>query len=545
MDDFLAVEVELTTGEKLRFGPDESAVADVPSNVSYSTQIPGGFGSASFTLPKPANLSKDDARLFASVRIYGPGDRTEYEGRVLGVPQVGATEIRVDCEGWVAHLDDDESYRFLGIHGELNAWQGPSVQRRINLLGASIDPDGGQVVGDPTTGAPSIRTGLDGAWSRTKLSEMWLDTKGVPIGKHLAAWKKESTVLAADPSWTWRISTAQDDVEGGSPVHSANLLAAGPSSTSIDASADHTFARVQMYYTTAGTVGGDGRTYGVYWIPVVVGRHGLTLLGSSPNFGLAPHEVLRYVVENGAPLLTVAHDAIDESSELLLHCAFLDPTTVRTVVEDIVRRGGMSFRIPDWGVYEDRGFFCREPGSYGRTWRVSKSDVATPIGSGPDATRRCSEVFVVWRDGAGRQHTIGAPGSGADVESELLKDSDPDNPAHAVRKRKVVNAGTTYEAGALFYGQVRLAEFNAIYWRGSIDVIGTIRDDSGKSHPARRARGGDTIIVEDEVDWPELPVVQTNYDHPALRNRVDIGAPADRGDTLFARMESAASMAGA
>jgi len=58
---YIAASLTLSDGRVIRFGGDESDPENVPYDLSFETKIPGGFGVASITLPKPANLYKDDA----------------------------------------------------------------------------------------------------------------------------------------------------------------------------------------------------------------------------------------------------------------------------------------------------------------------------------------------------------------------------------------------------------------------------------------------------------------------------------------------------
>jgi len=90
MDHWIAASLFLSDGRVIRFGPDEADAENVPSDIAFDTSNPGGFGSASITLPRPEDLRTDDAKLFSHVELYGPGNIVYYEGFINGIPQVGA-----------------------------------------------------------------------------------------------------------------------------------------------------------------------------------------------------------------------------------------------------------------------------------------------------------------------------------------------------------------------------------------------------------------------------------------------------------------------
>jgi hypothetical protein len=112
------------------------------------------------------------------------------------------------------------------------------------------------------------------------------------------------------------------------------------------------------------------------------------------------------------------------------------------VIEQITAIGSSTTQPNDWGVYEDKTFFWRTPGTYGRTWHVRRDQVATPTSDGPQADQRVAGIKVVYSDASGRERSVGPVGSNADTETNDLLSIDPDNPASQIPGAfEVVNVG--------------------------------------------------------------------------------------------------------
>ena len=119
------------------------------------------------------------------------------------------------------------------------------------------------------------------------------------------------------------------------------------------------------------------------------GDHGLTLRGSDPK-GVVASDVVAYVIRQ-APLSTDI-SSIDPTSFVIPHLIYPEDVSLRQVIEEVTALGGASNVPNDWGVYNDKVFFWRSPGSYGRTWRVRRDQIATATSEGPDADLRVAGV---------------------------------------------------------------------------------------------------------------------------------------------------------
>ena len=109
--DNLSCNLTAADGSSLRFGPDEALAINVPVSIEFGTALSWGFAEAMVTLKRPAGQSDLDKFLFANATIFDDAGQTVYKGRVAGVPRGGQTEVSLDLEGPLAHLDDNASAR--------------------------------------------------------------------------------------------------------------------------------------------------------------------------------------------------------------------------------------------------------------------------------------------------------------------------------------------------------------------------------------------------------------------------------------------------
>lgn len=539
---WLACQLHYFDGQYKRFGPDERDDADVPYQIQFDTQMPGGFGSGSLVLPRPPRLRADDASLFCEAIIYGPHG-TVYEGRVVGIPQVGSDEIRLELEPWSEALTDDETFRQVFRDIDLSRWEGPSLQRQINLAYPTsfYVGEGPSVVWDTTSS--NLELAAIGPWdlNHRPAPQAWYRSP-VPLKRIDYSYKTIGNTTNA--AFRLFVHLSDDDVLSASD-QSADLHGAAVGSGTVLASTEsHYWALVEFYDGSAGgasTV--DNEEFKVFFSTALYGNHALT---PESDGGFLGSDIIAYALDRSAPDLTYTlGDSIETSTLTIPHLTFLEPTTARSVVEQVTAIGGAQFTLNDWGVFDRRGFFHRSPRSYGRTWRIRKDQVATPTSSGPQAKDRTAGFMVSYRDGSGKAHTVGPPGSGADHETTDLLDTDPQNPANRLkRKFRHRQVGITNQEGAIRIGQVLLASANRLDWQGSVDVRGEATDAQGNKHPVSAMRAGDWLAMEDEEGLlEEQPVVKTSHSHSDLVTQVDIGRPPDTAEVLIGQLEAATDLA--
>jgi len=536
MRDEIAVSLNLADGRTLRFGGDEADAENIPYDISFDTQIPGGFNGASITLPKPANLYTDDARLFSDAVVYGAGGRTLYEGFVTSVPQVGANEIRLELSGWAQALDRYQTFKEIFVDRDLGAWEGPSSARTRAVLDlGTSNLDEASVDWDSTTPA------------------LALATDGGRVNPIIEAYYDAGPGLLVDSIYYDMISTSTSSYTGVIGVAATNTLGSASNTgdllTGSNSSAAGTFtpATERRYgyaqFSLVGTVG-TTRTEMRLRNLAVYGNHGLTLRGTDPK-GVFGSDVIRYVI--GKTLLNTTSESVELSSEIIRHLAFREDTPIPSVIEQVTAIGSSTIQPNDWGVYEGKTFFWRTPGTYGRVWHVRRDQVATPTSDGPQADQRVAGVKVVYSDASGRERSVGPVGSNSDTETNELVSIDPDNPASRIPGAfEVVNVGLVpLEANAINIGKLILNERNALRWRGSVQLQGEATDENGNRYPVALVRAGDTIVIEDDADTTPRTINSTSYTHSDLSLTANVGARPDTLESLLGRLAAVTELFGA
>lgn len=535
---WIAANLFLTDGRVLRFGGDEVDAENVPSNISFDTSNPGGFGAASITLPMPENLAADDAKLFSHVEMYGPVGIV-YEGYVNGVPQVGANEIQLNLTGWVGVLDKIETFREIFVDRDLNRWGPQSRQHRINTLAtyrSSTDPS---VEPDTTTALPAVTLTLEAGLVNPSAVGFYDAGAGNTIGSIYYDYTSLST-----STHVGLVEVSSDDLSTATQATS-DLLTTSNSSGTGTLTATTFYRYGAIVFVLVGTVGTSDASLTFRYL-TVFGNHGLTKRGTAPDQGYYASDIIGYAISQAPSLTYSTADSIETTSFVIPHLTFTEDTSLRSVVEQVTALGGNQNVANDWGVYEGKQFYWRSPGTYGRVWHVRRDQVATSSSDGPDADRRCAGVKINYTDGAGTSLSVGPPGSNSDYETTALLDSDTDNPAYRIPGAfKSESVGITSQTGAINIGTMILNERNRLDWRGSVEITGEAEDENGNLFPAALIRAGDRIVVSDSGDTTERTIVSTSYDHGTETCRADIGARPDSLEALLGQLAAVTDLIGA
>jgi hypothetical protein len=527
---WVAASVYLSDGRVLRVGGDEADPADQPSGISWDTSNPGGFGSGSITLPRPENLYADDAKLFSHVEIYGELG-TYFEGYVSGVPQVGTDEIQLSLSGWSSVLDKHETFREIFVDRDMSRWGDAARSRRLSVLngGTYGSITGPSVESDTEDALPALTLTLE-QYKVAPAADAWYDA-----GTELVGSIYYDMTSLSSAAYSGYIAAADADDATGITL-SSELL------TGTDSSASGTFTPTtpQRYgailLSIVGTVGSVDRSMTIRNL-AVFGDHGLTKRGTAPNQGYYTSDVVNYAIAQAPSLTASLGESIESTSFVIPHLTFTDDTSLRSVVEQMTALGGNQNVANDWGVYEDREFYWRSPGTYGRTWHVRRDQVATSSSDGPDADRRVAGVKVNYTDGSGTSLSVGPPGSNADYETTDLLDTDTDNPAYRIPGAfKSESVGITSRQGAINIGAMILNERNRLDWRGSVEVQGEAEDENGNTFPAALIRSGDRIVISDSDDTTPRTIVSTQYDHGSMTCSASIGAHPDSLEALLGQL---------
>ena len=526
MSQYLAASIGLSDGRVIRIGPDEDQVGDIPTSFTFQTQIPGGYGPASLVVPRPPDLYADDAKLFSDVVVYGEGMRIVYEGYVTGLPQQGEREIQLQLTGWSTVLDRIQNFRQIFVDRDLSKWREPSAPRRLDLLQQGASTINGPTIGAGQSSEPTLVLPVTG--SGTLRAEAWFDAgPGLKIAS--LYWKKFSGIFAGS-SYSMLVGFRDSD-----DTISSNDQRIEPTGDTTKNDYSFVATRPTRYaYLFAGLGSGfDTGAEATFEGMSVYGQHDLTPAGPRPS-GVYGSQAIAYMV--GATPLSVLPDSIEDSDFIIPHLSFTNDISLREAIEQINVLGGRE-RLPnDWGVYENREFFWRTPGTYGKTWLVSSDNLSGVRSDGPDSVLRTSGVKVNYQNEGGSSRSVGPPDSFADYETPSLLSIDSDNPAFQIPGYHTESVGITSQAGAINIGRVILNERNRLNWRGELELQGDVMDSEGKSYPVHRVRAGDQVIVQDDSDTRPRPINSTTYNHDNLSLTASLGAVPDTLDSLLARL---------
>jgi hypothetical protein len=530
----LAVAIEHADGTTSRWGSDEPAAGDVPAGLTFSTRVPGGFGTMGCSL---ARLTSDEARdleRLDDVTVYGPGGEHAWEGRQSAFPREAAA-INVDAVGYATHLLDDPSFRCVFVDRDLASWGEPPAPR-IVAIAAAFNPYGEQM-------QVTVKGTLIHFTAPTQ--------KNIEAGSTVEVWRRMPVgTLAA-------VAQAAVDQHGTGDIESARFRVTddedGTTFTdyviTVDGTVKTAVFTIPTRYVTLRFKADLGLNKaagaGVYrdWQKLAIfGDHGLTRYPTDTDEpdGVLARDVIRYVLAQAAPLIRVDDSKLAPGDGFVIpHLVFDTPTTA----EDVILRAN-AFHMYAWGVEDNRTFFWRPADEYRRRWVARIGDGAVVSDEGEQSETAVNGVLVSFTDPAGEQRLAGPPGSGADTEDVLLEITDPQNVvnAHGIPRKwgRLELAFTTTALGAIQAGARWLAEQERIEHRGSIVVYGTIEDaDSAVIDPVWAVRAGDGVRVED-ADGNVLDdfrqIVETTYTHDDRSNSLSIEALPHTSEAIQERM---------
>lgn len=537
----LTIEAETPSGRFYRWAEDAPSPDNVPSGVRLSSTMPGGYETFDCALPRKPGATAPDLQRLTTIRASLPGKQV-WEGRLERAPQESGDQFLIapSAVGWQAHLEDDKTAREIYVDQDFNRWGSASVQRRENIRASApgyVAGDG-TVYHDTTTGQPSLALIQNGGWENTTrpfIVALYDAGAGVDIGSIYYAWKKNADIDNTNTNWRWLIQSSAADVMTSS-TSSGSLRAAGPGTGTLTPASGHRFAELALIYD-AGPVVSDNGEYVIYWTRLAVyGDHGLTKYGTESATeakGLLASDGVTHSVQTWAPLLNVIPGStVQPSGFVISHMIFPDNTTAAEMVRQWSR-----FGLQDWAVWDDKTFWWTERNAQGRSWRARVG----PSGlkdNGPQVDRLWESVVVQYQDVDGSTRTVGPVGSGADTESDLLKDTDPANPANqlGITRRADLQMGVSTPAGATEVGARFLEAQKLLDTAGQATLTGHVEDDKGILHAVSEIRGGDDITFVDASDPSPRRVVRADYDHSTRSCSVELDSPPDGLAALLERL---------
>jgi hypothetical protein len=160
--------------------------------------------------------------------------------------------------------------------------------------------------------------------------------------------------------------------------------------------------------------------------------------------------------------------------------------------------------------------------------------------SGPQVERLWNSILVQYQDVDGSTRTVGPPGSGADTETVLLVDNDPENPANrlGLNRRDLLQTGTATPASAIEIGRRFLEETKQLDSAGRAQFIGHVEDDRGMLYPYTAPRAGDTVEFVDAAHGGERRIIQTEKDPASKTCSVELDAPPQALEALLERLQA-------
>lgn len=532
METWLAASVSLPDGRIKRYGPDEHNVEDQPSDLSFDTG-PGGFGSAQITLPRPFGPSEwsESRNLNCPVEIYDAYG-TVYEGFIVGTPQAGPTSVTLQLAGWVSVLDMIETFRARIVDSSLEGWEPAAGPQKQGLYGLGFNyVHDASVDTDVATSLPNLHLQVE----PDDPNQIAIAVYDIGPGQTIDSIYMDA-ISVSTSDYVGQAAVQEDDAGTGFSAQTdfltgTNSSFVGTYTPSIDARYG-----VIMFHLF-GTPGSTPTSLSIRRLKVF-GKTGITKRGTAPNQGVYQSDVIAYALGFQSSLNYTLGDSIEETSFVLEQVAYGEDTTLRTVIENMTVLGGNQIVPNEWGVYENREFFWKSPGTHGRTWYVRQDENATAQSDGPDIARRVAGIKINYDDGSGKMLSVGPPGSNSDYETTELVDPDPDNPAHRIPGAfKTETIGIVpVRQDVINIGVNMLNSRNQLDWRGSIQITGTVRDEHGNEYPVNRVRWGDRVVVADSPDLTPRPVSQTSFDQGSLTNQVSIGDHPDTEESVLGRL---------
>lgn len=509
----LALSITSADGRSTRWGPDEPSAAEILASLGFGTSAPGGFKDLTGSLPRRIDREYPDLGLRDSVRVYGPGNETVWEGRVAQLPRSHGAGFGITpgAIGHAALLRGRPDFQEVYVDRDPASWDLPSLARQATSLASGrsagdltwTQQHGGWLLPFPTTAIGATRIAAElhyqGRSTTPVATLQYMGAYGgTPVG-----WAHELYSAVSDNSgFTLIDSDFNPDLDG-----SLKTVAAATGATRF------------FFYIDSNSSGftppaGSNRRLSAL---AVFGAHGLTRrthTAGQPD-GVYVTDVIADIVARTAPGLsfsTGAGGSIEPSTFIVPHLVFADATTGENAI-----LASNAYLQWEWGVYDDREFFFRAPDPERLCWEVRLSDGAHLTLEGDSGEEVFNGVYVLYTDPDGNRKTVGPPGARADATDGALADTDPGNPVNAhgeIHWARLDIGQITTLAGATAIGAAFLAEKSRATRRGQLTVKGM-----GATHPTRgpspvwRMRAGDHVRVADHSASVPRRIIETRYTH--------------------------------
>lgn len=541
IDDALAMNVTLPGGQVERWGPDELNAANVPGDLTLSDTMPGGHATLASSLLRRIDADYPDERLFSDVHVYGTRGHTAWRGRMAQFPRTHGEGFGVSpgAVGHSAHLRDDASYTDIIVDRDPSHWIPEPLDRRLQLAGSfdiatmsSIIDAGGITIAVP--GGVAVPT--------SSVKEVFYDAGP---GQTIDVFGYQASEAGNLTNFETRQMFSSDSPTASSTGHT---LTVNNTVQSVSLTTDRRWIRVRLAMGTGTTQPASGSTL-TFSKVAVYGTTGITTRDVSGDLdGVYASDVIARILDQAAPLLTYttgAGGSIEPTSFAIPHLAYRDPVTAEYAISDVNK-----YHLFDWGVYDDRQFFFRQPDPTRLLWEARLSDGAYLDADGLTAEQVINGVFVQYTDATGEAKTVGPPGGNFDDTDTALADTSSSNPFNAQygsATRKWVPLSLTFPttlAGAVQIGAAYLLERSLATRRGTVTLTGSATHPTEGKVPCWRPRAGDWISLKD-LNGATVPrkIINKTYTHSSRQVRLDLDNTPAKLDAVLARVGVLAGIA--
>lgn len=535
----LTVLVTTAQGRLLRFGKDEPDAAWVPFGITFESALPGGWKQGVFNLRRRIDEPLEFG-LFDDVEFIDEAGQTVYEGRIQRMPRQHGDDfmVGVQCLGHAVQLTDDTSFSMIYRDMTATRWSGTSLSRRTGIRVGGFQPHSdGQVRADPTNGAPALVETITGPWSAgvQPVAEAAYDAgPGNRIGNLYYGWRILHGINPADPNWAWDVALGTDDTFVSND-NTGSLRAAGPGSGSLAATTARRWALVQLYYLTGA---GVENVFELGWWPLAVhGDHGLTKVGVEPGAGFYIDDMLAHALTRAAPKLnftTGPDGSIQRPPLVVSQAAYHDPGSVEPVVLDLNK-----YVLYEWGVGPRKTFFFRQTDPDRLCWEARLDRGIHLALEGDDSEHVYNGAIVKYALPDGTRRIAGPPGSGFDVESALLANTDPANPVTSHGYRRYAELEVQFpllDTYAPSLGAAYLFQANLPARSGTIDLVWEVEHPRKGMRPVREVLAPDYIRLSDHPADVPRRIISTSYSEDGRQCSVTVGNDMNTVDAILEQL---------
>jgi hypothetical protein len=538
--DKLAIRIDAPGGGSARWADDEIRPENVMSGITIEDEMPGGYKQLKGTLARNPQINWPDTGTYGRVKAYLPGVEKVFEGSLDKSPQASGDHLsmRPEMVGDQRLLEDDKSVKFGIIDGDLSKWGAPSTLRRRSLALANYHLIIDMILGFNDASnewGPGVIFQVDSSGGNTEagqfLGEAWWYGGGIDVAKLRYDYKQLSPYGEPDFDWIDEPRASQTD-DGEFWLGTNHQRQSATNQTLNVTPAGYKYLALLVLREAA--LGGTFVNIDGFLNPKVIGRHGLAEKGTWPNIGFTAKQIHEYAIPLFASGLVVKPENIEDDGYVIEQAWYEAAGTLAEHIRDYCK-----YSLYDWFVFDDMEFQYRKPGSYGRQWRINIGDSELEE-DGLDGERLWESIVVSFQDVSGRTITVGPPGSGSDVESGLLKVSDPEHPAVlAKRKRRdlLELQGVSNPAQAIEVGVRFLEEANLLPRSGSAKISGFALDSNSVLRPVSQMKSGDYVSFVDAHDNSYRKIVHRLYDHDSRSAEIDFDAPPTGLEQLLERLQ--------